>query len=86
MLGTDLFFFDNSTYLIIADYYSKFFMVKKTPVQCTSQAVVDLTKGIFSEHGIPEKVISDNGRHYDSSTYRAFASSWGFSHVTLPAI
>ena len=82
VLGTDLFFFDGDTYLIIADYYLKFFFVRKMPTQCTSQAVVNSTKEIFSEQGVPEKVISDNGRHYDSAVYRAFASTWGFSHVT----
>lgn len=75
VLGTDLFFFNGDTYLIIADYYSKNFFVRKMPTQCTSQAVVHSTKEIFSEQGVPDKIISDNGRHYDSATYRAFADN-----------
>ena len=39
-------------------------------------------KEIFIEHGIPEKVISDNGCHYDSETFKAFAKQWGFDHIT----
>ena len=50
--------------------------------QCTSQTVVILTKQIFSEHGIPQRVVTDNGPQYDSETYRKFAKEWCFVHVT----
>ena len=50
--------------------------------QYTSQAVVSLTKQIFSEHGIPQRVGTDNGPQYDSETYRKFAKEWCFDHVT----
>ena len=40
-LGTDLFYYEGNQYLLIADYYSKYFMVRKMPAQCTSQAVVN---------------------------------------------
>ena len=82
VLGTDLFFFEGENYLIIADYYSKFFFVRKIAGQCTSQAVVNITKQCFGEQGAPTKVISDNGRHFDSECYREFARQWEFEHVT----
>ena len=82
VLGTDLFFLDGETYLIIADYYSKFPIVRKINGQCTSKAVVDITKQVFSEHGIPARVISDNGRHFDSHTYHEFSRKWSFDHIT----
>ena len=82
LLGTDLFFFDGDNYLIIADYYSKNFFIRKMPAHTTSQAVVNATRDIFSEQGIPEKIMSDNGRHFDSEVFRAFAVSWGFGHAT----
>ena len=82
ILGTDLFHFDNKEYLIVADYYSKFPFIRKMPTPCTSHAVVTATADIFSEHGSPEKVVSDNGGHYDCANYRNFAESWGFEHVT----
>jgi hypothetical protein len=44
--------------------------------------VVTLTKQIFSEQGIPVKVISDNGPQYASEEYRRFAQDWNFDHVT----
>jgi len=39
-------------------------------------------KQVFAEHGIPERVVSDNGRQYDSATFRNFAKTWGFDHIT----
>ncbi|XP_030850154.1 uncharacterized protein K02A2.6-like [Strongylocentrotus purpuratus] len=52
------------------------------PQECTSAAVVNATRQVFAEQGVPERIVSDNGRHFDSSTYRDFATQWGFSHVT----
>ena len=83
VVGSDLFYYDGHDHLIVADYYSKFLIVRKIPMgHCTSQTVVSLTKQIFSEHGIPQRVVTDNGPQYDSETYRKFAKEWCFDHVT----
>ena len=82
ILGTDLFHFNDNEYLIIADYYSKYPFVRTMPKPCTSHAVVAATKGLLSEQGVPEKTISDNGRHSDCVNYRSFAETWGFNHIT----
>jgi len=42
--------------LIVADYYSKFFFVRKISEQCTSRAVINLLKHIFGEQSIPMKL------------------------------
>ena len=81
-VGTDLFHFDGAEHLIIADYYSKFFFVRRMNGQCTSRAVINTTKQIFGEQRIPSKVISDNGPQFASSEYKNFAAEWGFQHVT----
>ena len=36
-------------------------------------------KSMFSRHGIPERVRSDNGPPFDSGEYAKFAYDWGFS-------
>ena len=41
-----------------------------------------MAKQLFSEMGIPDKVISDNGRHFDSQQFRKFTSDWGLDHIT----
>lgn len=81
-VGTDLFVLDNKQWLIVADYYSKYPIVRKLPVPAPSSVVVSATKQIFAEHGIPETVISDNGPHFHSEIYSNFAKEWNFDHVT----
>ncbi len=81
-VGTDLFMQGPHQYLIVADYFSKFPIIRKLPDYNPSSVVITALKQIFSEHGIPRKVISDNGPHYSSTQFRIFADSWGFSHVT----
>ena len=81
-VGTDLFELDQFKYLIVADYYSKYPIVKKLPNHCPSSVIVSVMKQLFAEHGIPSKVISDNGLHYSSSQFKQFAEQWGFNHVT----
>ena len=79
----DLFHLDSTNYLLVADYYSKFPLMQQLDIgNYTSTAVVRELKKIFSEHGIPERVISDNGLHYSSYTFKEFASSWDFQHET----
>ena len=81
-VGTDLFHLHGDEYLIITDYHSKFPFIRKVRGRCTSGSVVQITKDIFSEQGIPLKVISDNGPQFASQEYKAFAQEWGFQHVT----
>ena len=40
------------------------------------------TKNILSRHGIPEEVMTDNGRQFDCTAFRDFAKSWNFIHTT----
>ena len=37
---------------------------------------------MFSEHGIPEVLCSDNGPQYASVQFADFCMSWGISHET----
>ena len=49
----------------------------------TSATIIDKRlKTLFAEHGIPDRLLSDNGGHYSSQAFRTFASKWGFDHVT----
>ena len=70
-IGTDLFYLGDDEYLLIADYYTKYPFVRKIPKgQSTSKYVIDITKQIFSEHGIPQIVRSDNGPHFQGHYHR----------------
>jgi hypothetical protein len=68
-LGSDIFHWNNADYLLVTDYYSKFPVIRKLPNLQSSTVVANL-KAIFEEHGIPSKMISDNGTQYTSSTFQ----------------
>ena len=81
-VGADLFQTENNKhYLVIVDYFSRFFEVAKL-TYTTSEAVVEHFKSIFARHGIPDVVRSDNGPQFKSEYFRKFVREWGFSHVT----
>ena len=82
VVGTDMFFFNDADWLIIADYYSKFPIVRKMPRPCLSTSVVSVTKHIFSETGVPSLVVSDNGPHFASACYADLSKKMSFRHVT----
>ena len=80
-VGTDLFDWDGSSFVLIVDYYSRFVEIEWLQ-NTRSATVIKETKAVFSRHGIPEKVISDNGPCYSSQEYAKFAKDWDFNHVT----
>ena len=47
----------------------------------TSNMVISAMKQIFSEHGIPSRVVSDNGPQYSSEALKEFAQQWQFDYI-----
>ena len=80
-IATDLFTWNNQEYLVVVDYFSRYFEVEKL-YKTTSQAVIEKLKKIFSRFGIPQKVVSDNGPQYASQDFTMFAKEYDFNHVT----
>ena len=80
-VGTDLFYYKGADYLLIADYYSKFWDIMRLP-DTKSSTVIRKTKSLFSKFGIPAKVMSDNGPQFSSEEYKNFSKTWNFTHVT----
>ncbi|XP_064646631.1 uncharacterized protein K02A2.6-like [Lineus longissimus] len=87
-LGSDFFVFNQHTYLIVADYYSKFPVVRRVGKSATSGQCIAYFKSIISEYGIPEEIVSDNGPQYDSQEFRKFCATnnikWTPSSPTYP--
>jgi len=82
-VASDLFYLAGDEYLLVADYYSKYSFVRKIPKnQSNSGTVIQMMKQIFSEHGVPKVLRSDNGPHYDSQAFKVFARDYDFTHVT----
>lgn len=74
-VGTDIFSFINDKYLITVDYYSKFVEVQKLSAE-TSQCVINALKKLFSIHGIPDSLVSDNGPCFNSWEFKKFCLDW----------
>ena len=69
-------------YLLVVDYFSRYPVVIKLGNITTSTAVISALKSIFSQFGIPETVMSDNGPQYASQEFCDFSHSYNFSHIT----
>jgi hypothetical protein len=82
IVACDLFDHDGSKYVIMADYYSDWFEVEKV-TSTTATVIIGKTSKWFSQHGIPEKVITDNGPPFSSFQYKQFADRYGFTHQTI---
>ena len=79
-VGVDLFHYKSKWYILVTDVYSKAPFVR--PLANTgAYASVRALKEIFSENGIPVKMISDNGKHFTGGEFKRFASRWGFQMV-----
>ena len=65
--------------LIVIDAYSKWLHVEITP-NMTSDAVISVLRKLFAIHGIPECIISDKGRCFDSETFKQFCTSNAITH------
>lgn len=86
VLGVDFFVLDNTQHVLIADYFSKFFVCRKLPNDYTCKTTIAVMKQIFAEHGIPKTLKSDNGPQFSAKPFQEFAKEWCFDHITSSPI
>ncbi|PFX15000.1 Uncharacterized protein K02A2.6 [Stylophora pistillata] len=79
---TDLFEFENESYLVTGDYYSNFREVDKLP-DTKARTVILKLKNHFARYGCPDKVVSDNGPQFSCSEFATFARTWEFEHCAI---
>ena len=83
MCSTDIFMLEGIDHLVVGDFYSKLiFIWCLPPSQSNGNKVISLLKKMFSEHGIPKVLCSDNGPQYASAQFTDFCIAWGISHKT----
>ena len=77
----DLFEYGGQTYLFTVDYYSRWIEIKLLTTQI-AKCVITAGKKIFVTHGIPDEVISDNGKVLPVVQYYSKSSCeiWDFPH------
>ena len=80
-LGADLFAFNGSNYLILVDYCSDFIELNLL-CTTTSQQVVTHLKSQLAHHGIPDRLITDNGPQFSSDAFKQFTKDYCFQHCT----
>ncbi|KAG5892339.1 hypothetical protein JTB14_011205 [Gonioctena quinquepunctata] len=78
-IALDLFKSD-SWYLIVTDYYSRFFEIFKM-TKMTELVIIEKLKELFSRYGISETVRSDNGPQFQTE-FEKFAFEYDFCHIT----
>jgi len=79
-VGADILAVAGSDYLVIVDYYSKWFDLIKLRFK-TATEMIEKCRQIFSTHGIPKTFIADN-MPFNSSEFINFSKLWNFTVVT----
>lgn len=80
-IAVDLFELDKQEYVVMVDYYSKFFEVSHLS-NSKSKTVINHIKPQLARYGIPEVIVSDYGSEFSSHEFAEFAREYGFKHIT----
>lgn len=83
-LAADLCQVNNKTFLIVVDYYSRWIEIKHLK-STTSEAVIRQFRDIFTQHGYPRVLITDNGPQFVSQEFISYAREEKFKlHTSSP--
>ena len=80
-LATDIFYWKRMDFLIVADVFSKYFLVRKL-ANSTSAAVCAEIATIVTELGLPYIIRSDNGPCYNSKEFQQLLQCYNITHHT----
>ena len=80
-LATDIFYWKRMDFLIVADVFSKYFLVRKL-ANSTSAAVCAELATILAELCLPHIIRSDNGPCYNSKEFQQFLQHYNITHHT----
>ena len=80
-VASDLFELNKVNYILVVDYFSRYVEVQHLK-STTASIVIRTLKSIFSRHGVPSVLVTDNGPQYDCKEMKEFAESYAFKHVT----
>ena len=72
--------FMGRTFLILVDAHSKWLEVVPVSTPSSQQAIKAL-RHIFSTHGLPEVLVTDNGSAFTSMDFATFVKRNGFRHI-----
>ena len=81
ILATDLFYWKRMDFLIFADVFSKYILVRKLPNSTSAAACIEQSM-IVRELGLPYIIRSDNGPCYNSKEFQQFLQWYSITHQT----
>ena len=79
--GADLCDIQGKIHLVCVDYFS-FFVWKRSLPDMQLETVILAFKTIFSKHGPPEVLVTDNDHSVISENFKQFAIEWCLVHKT----
>ena len=80
-LATDLFYWKRMDFLIVADVFSKYIIVRKLPNSTFAAMCIELSM-IVTELGLLHIIRSDNGPCYNSKEFQQFLQCYSITHQT----
>ena len=80
-LATDLFYWKRMDFLIVADVFSKYILVRKLPNSTSAAVCIELSM-IVTELGLTHIIRSDNGPCYNSKEFQQFLQCYSITHQT----
>ena len=80
-LARDLFYWKRKDFLIVADVFSKYILVRKLPCSTSAAMCIELFM-IVTELGLPHIIRSDNGPYYNSKQFQQFLQCYSITHQT----
>ena len=72
----------NKTFLIVVDAFSKWPEIIDM-TSTTASSTIKVLREIFSTHGLPEQLVTDNGPQFVSSEFSDFCKANGIKHFRV---
>ena len=80
-LDSDIFDIKGKSYIVIANYYSRFPCVKQLP-NITSWSIINVFKTLCADHGFCDILVTDNVPSYVSQEFETFLRDCSIKHIT----
>ena len=75
---------EGQRYLIIIDAYSKWLKVYETGTSTTASRIIEVMRRVFSSHGVPRRLVTDNGPLFRSVEFKKFRKENDVKHQLTP--
>ena len=79
-IAADLFEFKGEHYLVLVDYYSDWIEFDKMRDQTATETIALLLKQ-FSQWGLPDEIVTDCGKNFDSKEFSQFCQRKQITHM-----